>query len=500
MPDRLWGQLLLQLVLIAVNAFFAATEIAVISLNDKKIRKLAEGGDKEASKMLRMVEHPDSFLSTIQVGITLAGFLGSAFAANNFAGRLRDWLVYDVGVTFISPETITTIAVIFITLLLSFLTLVLGELVPKRIAMKRAEAVASGAAGVIRFTAALMKPVVWLLSATTNGALRLLGFDPHDDGEEVTEEEIRLMVDAGEEKGAIESAEKELIENVFEFNNLTAADVMTHRTEMTALWIGDPEDEITDAIIKSGFSRFPVYDEDIDNIVGILSTRQFLLNMRSTVRKPIRELLFPPYFVPETVRADAMFRDMQQKKIHIAIVLDEYGGTSGLVTMEDLLETIAPIRVKLRSPMSPKNREGSFLRPFWPLPSESVRYSRFIARVSATKQRRRSSSSPACLRSSIVRPEGNMPSVMPTTKQTGNSSPFAAWMVISLTRSTASSRFSSLARSSCARYAFIGMNSPGMLSCSVVLPYSRSLSSVIFLNSARLSNRSILPDSRMYRS
>lgn len=340
LPDRLWGQILLQLVLIAVNAFFAATEIAVISLNDKKLRKLADGGDKKASKMMSMVEHPDKFLSTIQVGITLAGFLGSAFAADNFAGRLRDWLINDVGVTALSPNTINTLAIIFITLLLSFFTLVLGELVPKRIAMKRAEAVASGAESVIRFTAAFMKPVVWLLSATTNGVLRLLGLDPHDDDEEVTEEEIRLMVDAGEEKGAIETAEKELIENVFEFNNLTAADVMTHRTEMTALWIGDTEDEITQAIIESGFSRFPVYDEDIDNIIGILSTRQFLLNTRAKVRKPIRELLFPAYFVPETVRADAMFRDMQKKKIHIAIVLDEYGGTSGLVTMEDLLETI----------------------------------------------------------------------------------------------------------------------------------------------------------------
>ncbi len=328
------------MVLICLNAFFAATEIAVITLNDKKLRKLAEGGDKKSVRMMRMVEKPDSFLSTIQIGITLAGFLGSAFAADNFAGRLRDWLVYDVKVTFISPDSINTIAVIFITLLLSFFTLVLGELVPKRIAMKRAEEVAGAAAGVISFLSSIMNPIVWLLSATTNGVLRLLGFDPDDNEKEVTEEEILLMVDASEEKGAIESNEKELIENIFEFNNLTAADVMTHRTEMTALWIGDSDDEITQSIIESGFSRFPVYDEDIDNIIGILSTRQFLLNMRAKNHKPIRELLYPAYFVPETVRADAMFRDMQKKKIHIAIVLDEYGGTSGLVTMEDLLETI----------------------------------------------------------------------------------------------------------------------------------------------------------------
>lgn len=331
---------MLQLVLIAVNAFFASTEMAVISLNDKKVRKLAEGGDKKALRLVELVERPDNFLSTIQVGITLAGYLGSAFAADNFAGRLSGWLIDDVGIKLLSRDTINTIAVIIITLILSFFTLVLGELVPKRIAMKRAEAVASMAAGVIRFTAALMKPVVWLLSATSNGVLRLLGFDPHDNEEEVTEEEIRLMVDAGEENGAIEPAEKELIENVFEFNNLTAADVMTHRTEMTALWIEDTEEEIVQTIIESGFSRFPVYDRDVDDIIGILSTRKFLLNMRAEHKKPIKELLYSPYFVPETVRADALFRDMQQKKIHIAIVLDEYGGTSGLVTMEDLLETI----------------------------------------------------------------------------------------------------------------------------------------------------------------
>jgi putative hemolysin len=340
LPDRLWGQLLLQLVLISVNAFFASTEMAVISLNDKKLKKLAEGGDKKALRLMEMVERPDNFLSTIQVGITLAGYLGSAFAADNFAEPLRDWLVIDLGFKLLSPNVIKAVAVILITLILSFFTLVLGELVPKRIAMKRAEVVASAAVGVIRFTAAIMKPVVWLLSVATNGLLRLLGFDPHDDEEEVTEEEIRLMVDAGEEKGAIEPGEKELIENVFEFNNLTAADVMTHRTEMTALWIGDTEEEIVQTIIESGFSRFPVYDRDIDDIIGILSTRKFFLNLYAKDKKPLRELLYTPYFVPETVRADTMFRDMQQKKIHIAIVLDEYGGTSGLVTMEDLLETI----------------------------------------------------------------------------------------------------------------------------------------------------------------
>ena len=340
MPDRLWGQLLLQLVLILVNAFFAATEIAVISLNDKKVKKLSESGDKKAGRLMKMVENPDRFLSTIQIGITLAGFLGSAFAADNFASRIRDWLVIDLKVTAISPDTINSIAIVLITIILSYFTLVLGELVPKRIAMKKPEKVAQFASGVIAFVAAVMRPVIWLLSVSTNGMLYLLHLDPHDEDEKVTEEEIRLMVDAGEEGGAIETNEKEMIENIFEFNNITAADVMTHRTEMTALWVDETDDFIVNTIIETGYSRFPVYDEDIDNIIGILSARQFFLNKYKAQPLSLRELLYSAYFVPETVRADMLLRDMQKKKVHMAIVLDEYGGTSGVVTMEDLLEEI----------------------------------------------------------------------------------------------------------------------------------------------------------------
>ncbi|MDD6799308.1 MAG: hemolysin family protein, partial [Firmicutes bacterium] len=225
-------------------------------------------------------------------------------------------------------------------IILSYFTLVLGELVPKRIAMKKPDEVARAACGIIRAVAFVMKPVIWLLSVSTNGMLRLFHIDPDEDNEKVTEEEIRLMVDAGEEKGTIESNEKEMIENIFEFNNITAADVMTHRTEMTAFWIGDETDFIVQTINESGFSRFPVYDEDIDNIIGILSTRKFLLNLQSPEPLPLKDLLYEPYLVPENVRADVLFRDMQKNKIHLAVVLDEYGGTSGIVTMEDLIEEI----------------------------------------------------------------------------------------------------------------------------------------------------------------
>lgn len=339
MPDPIWSQLLLQVILIAINAFFAATEIAVISLNGNMLKKQSEEGDQKATKMLRMVEKPEGFLSTIQVAITLSGFLGSAFAANNFAEKLSDWLVNDLKVG-IPYDVVNNISIILITLILSYITLVLGELVPKRIAMKKPEAVASAVSGIIMFFSVMLKPVVWLLSVSTNGILRLLGINPHDEGDEVTEEEIRMMVDIGEERGNIETKEKEMIENVFEFNNISAYDVMVHRTEITALEIDEEPQVIIQTIVESGFSRIPVYEGDIDHIIGILSIRKYLLNERSENPLPLRELLYPAHLVPETVAADVLFRDMQVKNIHIAIVLDEYGGTSGLVTMEDLVEEI----------------------------------------------------------------------------------------------------------------------------------------------------------------
>lgn len=339
MDDPLIWQLLLQVVLIAVNAFFASTEIAVISLNANKVRRMAEEGDKKAKQMLKMVEVPAGFLSTIQVGITLAGFLGSAFAADNFAGRLTDWMVNVQKVT-IPPDTLNTIAVILITLILSYFTLVFGELVPKRIAMQKPDKVARASAGVITVLSIVMKPVIWLLSASTNGVMRLLRMNPNEEEEAVTEEEIRLMVDIGEEKGAIEPAEKEMIENIFEFNNTTARDVMMHRTNVTAIRKDETPEEILKVIRESGLSRFPVYGEDIDDIVGILSTRAYLLNEKSDRPKPLEEIIYPAYCVPESVHTDVLFREMQRQKIHIAVVVDEYGGMSGIVTMEDLLEEI----------------------------------------------------------------------------------------------------------------------------------------------------------------
>lgn len=338
--DPIWPQLLLQVVLILVNAFFAATEIAVISLNENVLRHQAEDGDKKAAKLLKIVETPTRFLSTIQIGITLAGFLGSAFAADNFAGRIRDWAVASYQLDAGAAAAVNTLSVILITIILSFFTLVFGELVPKRIAMQKTDKVARMACGVVSVLAAFMRPIIWLLTVSTNGMLRLLHIDPNAEDDEVSEEEIRMMVDIGEEKGAIESGEKEMIENIFEFNNMTAEDVMIHRTDVVMLWAEDTDEEIVRTIEETGLTRFPVYEEDADDVVGVLNTRTYLLNARLERPRPLRELLTPAYFVPESVRTDVLFRDMQAKKIHMAVVVDEYGGTSGIITMEDLLEEI----------------------------------------------------------------------------------------------------------------------------------------------------------------
>lgn len=336
----IFSQLMLQVLLIFVNAFFAATEIAVISLNDNRLRRQAESGDKTAVLMLKIAQEPNSFLSTIQIGITLAGYIGAAFAAQNFSDPLTEFAMNAFRFAESARHAVNGVSVLLITIVLSFFTLAFGELVPKRIAMQKPEPVARFASHIIRFLSVVMRPVIWLLSKLTNGILRILGIDPNADPEEVSEEEILYMVDVGEEKGAIETSEKEMIANIFEFNNTTAADVMVHRTDAQFLWVDDSEETILEVIQESGFSRFPVCGEDTDDILGILITRDFLLNLSSKDKKPLEELLRAPYFVPESVRADILFRNMQSNKTHMAIVVDEHGGTGGLVTMEDLIEEI----------------------------------------------------------------------------------------------------------------------------------------------------------------
>ena len=332
--------LLIQVILIAINSFFAAAEIAIVSLSEGKLRHQVEEGDKKAKTLLKLVTEPSGFLSTIQIAITLAGFLGSAFAADNFAEPLVAALMKISMFASMDAEVLKSVCVVIITLILSYFTLVFGELVPKRVAMQKTDTVARLVSSVVVGFAALCRPVVWLLTVSTNGVLRLMGIDPNEEREEVTEQEIRMMADIGEETGAITESEGEMIDNIFEFNNHTAFDVMTHRTDVVALDDEATDEEVLTTIRESGLSRIPVYEKTIDDIIGILRTREFLMYRSMDDMRPLRQMLHTPNFVPETVRTDVLFRSMQQKKNHIAIVVDEYGGVSGLVTMEDLLEEI----------------------------------------------------------------------------------------------------------------------------------------------------------------
>ena len=333
-------QLLLQVILILLNAFFAAAEIAVISLNASKLRKSAEDGDKTCARLLKLVEEPSGFLSTIQIGITLAGFLGSAFAADNFSGYLVDWVYKDLGFHALPLSVLNTLSVIVITIILSYFTLVFGELVPKRIAMQKSFAVAKFVYHVVSFVALIMKPAVAFLSFSTNVMLKLFGMKTEAEEETVTEDEIRLMVELGEENGSIDSDEKEWIQNVLEFNDTIVRNCMTHESEIIAIPADATDEEITQLINESGVSRYPVYQEDLHDIIGILNARTFLLSRAKGEKTDIKKLLRPAYFIPETVHASTLFRDMQKQKLHIAVVVDEYGDTSGIVTLEDLVEEI----------------------------------------------------------------------------------------------------------------------------------------------------------------
>lgn len=333
------GQLLLQLVLILLNAYFAATEIAVISLNEKKLKARAEDGDKKARRMLKMIEEPTQFLSTIQIGITLAGFLGSAFAADNFAEKLSGFAIEKFDIPTSAASLINTVSVVLITIILSFFTLVLGELVPKRIAMKHKEKLAEAVCGTISGLAAVLKPIIWLLTVSTNGMLRIFGIDPNEKDDPVSEEDIVLMLDAGADEGSLDENDIEYIKNVFKLDGMTAEDVMTPRRSIVFISDKATDEEILELIENEGYSRMPIFSDTTDNIVAVLHARDYLLK-RGRKGFKLEDATFAPTFVPETAHLDVLFKDMQKEHNHIVIVVNEYGETAGIVTMEDILEEI----------------------------------------------------------------------------------------------------------------------------------------------------------------
>ena len=336
--SSIWLQLLLIIVLTLINAYFAASEMAIVSVNKNKIRILAESGNKKAKLVEKLLKEPTAFLSTIQIAITVAGFFNSASAATGislrFAKVLRQWHI---------PYG-ETISIIIITILLSFITLIFGELVPKRIALQNAEAYSMFCARPIHFISKIASPIIKVLSLSTKFILRLFGMNDENVEELLSREEIRSMVESGQENGVINEIETEMINNIFEFDDIQAQDVMTPRKDVYCIDINEPLEEYMDEIMEMHYTRIPVYDESIDDIIGILHIKDFMIEAHNNKydfnNVDLRKILRKPYFVLETKNIDELFKELQKSHQHIAILVDEYGGFSGIVTIEDLIEEI----------------------------------------------------------------------------------------------------------------------------------------------------------------
>ncbi|MDD4461850.1 MAG: hemolysin family protein [Eubacteriales bacterium] len=323
------------IVLILIHAFFSASEIAVITLNDNRIRNEAEEGDRQASRLLRLISEPSRFLATTQIGGILAGFMAAAYAAVRLTDRIFMTL---------SPEQewLRPLIIFALTLLLAFVMFVFGEQVPRRLAQHRPERFARLSAGPIIFSGMVLRPFVWLSTGLTHLVLRLFRIDPTQVSRHVTEEEIRMMVDVGRESGAIHAEEKEMIENIFEFNDKDVSEIMTHRTNVVALDVESDFSEVLEIAVHEKYTRIPVYEENLDNVIGVLHIKDILYHAAEGLKQPfsLRHMIRTPYFVPESKQIDGLFREMQRDRIQMAIVIDEYGGTAGIVTIEDLLEEI----------------------------------------------------------------------------------------------------------------------------------------------------------------
>lgn len=340
-PGGIILKLILLLLLILVNAFFAMSEIAVISLNDNKIEKMAEDGHKKAKQVVKLTENSSKFLSTIQIGVTLAGFLTSASASQTFADMIVKALEGTAIYRTLGASVVSGISIFVITIIMSYFSLVLGELTPKKIAMQAPEKISFKVVGILLFFSKIFAPFVKILSVSTNAVVRLLGYNPHADEETLTEEEIRMMVDVGGEKGVIEDVQKEMINNIFEFDDLDAGDIMTHRTDMTAVDANDPIMDVVKTAIESGYSRIPVFDDDPDNIIGIIYVKDLLRYIGTDLPKhAMRKIMRTPMYVPESKSCGDLFKEMTSKHTQMAVVVDEYGGTAGIVTLEDIVEAI----------------------------------------------------------------------------------------------------------------------------------------------------------------
>ena len=332
------GSIILLVILVMLNAIFAGAELAVVSMNDKKLKRMVEEGDKRAIKLAALTKQPARFLSTIQIAITLSGLLSSAFAADNFAGPVVDGLI-KAGVT-IPADTLKNIVVVLITLILAYFNLVFGELVPKRIAMKKSESIALSMAGMLHAISKIFSPIVALLTASTNGILCILGLQGGDDEEKLTEEVILMMLEEGNEQGILDEQETEIIQNVFEMGDISCQQICTHRMDVIALDEEDSLDTWGQIIQEHRHTYYPVYKENKDHISGLVDARDYFRLKEITAETVAEYAVKPAYFVPEEIKADTLLRDMRQKKKYFAVLIDEYGGMTGIITAHDLIEAL----------------------------------------------------------------------------------------------------------------------------------------------------------------
>ncbi|MBO5682644.1 MAG: HlyC/CorC family transporter [Clostridia bacterium] len=340
----LFYPILLQLILIILHAIFVCSETAIAEMSEARISQLSQKGEKKAKKLEKMLSNEDKYLSTTQSAITFASLFAGAFVAVRFSGALAykldalirnaEWYVH------VSTKAVEVVAIIIAVLILALITLLFGEFIPKKIATRKPEKVALSLIGTVRLTSAIFAPLAWILTKLTNGSLRLFGVNPHEEEEKVTEEEILLMVDAGSEEGSIEEDEKEIIQNVFEFNDITAGEIATHRTDIDMLCTEDSPEEWEETIHNTRHTFFPVYADSIDKIIGVLNAKDYFRLEDKSIDNIVNTILKAPYLVPETLAADVLLRNMRTRKEYFAVVMDEYGGTSGIVTLTDLLECI----------------------------------------------------------------------------------------------------------------------------------------------------------------
>lgn len=337
-PDanKILVQIIILILLTLVNAFFACAEMAMVSVNKNKMRKLADEGRKSAKMVLSFLDEPTKFLSTIQVAITLAGLFSSATAATGLSKPIADWLL-GKNIAYSGQ-----IALVSVTLILSYFTLVFGELVPKRIALQKPEVISLFCVKPIRIISKVTSPFIKLLTFSTNLITKPFGMKEGNTEEMLSREEIKSLVREGQAHGVLNSKEKEMINSIMEFDDKMAKEVMTPRINVFAIDITSPRDEYMSELLNTIYTRIPVYEEDTDNIIGILFIKDFL---KEAIKKgydnvDIMSILRKPYLVPESKIVRDLFRELQQSKKQIAILIDEYGGFSGIVTMEDLVEEV----------------------------------------------------------------------------------------------------------------------------------------------------------------